>query len=492
MEHTADSNGPRAGYGRTLRIISVLGGASVISVALGVIKVKVAALILGPGGIAIIALLQNAIGVATTLGDAGMRQSGAREISRELASEASNRVRLTVSTLTWMGLGLGLATSLAFFALRHPIARDLLDRPDLADDLGWATFAVAATVIAAALTAMLNGHHRVREITLVTIYSALYSCVISVAAIWLWGRSAIVLFVVSAPILLMAFSLWYVIRMGAMPRLAWPGKRHLALAAKLLKLGVYVMLSAIVLSVAELTVRLAIQRETNLTELGLFSAAWAIGVYYLNFLMVATSTEFFPRLSARFDQSSNRNETINHQIQALCIVAAPVVMGLSAFCPLVLRVMYSASFLAANDLVRLMVIGDVLRLSIYPLGFVLIAASRGPAFFGLKLVEALLFAGLSAVLLPRFGLRGVGFAHIATFGILFAAYALTLGTRLGFRLSLRSLAFIGGLLAVAVALAAVAAQSELGAFVTGGVLLAGWVAVATGMWLKQRAQSKER
>jgi len=477
------------GFGRTLRIISVLGGASVVSLVLGVAKMKVAALMLGPVGIGVIALLQNTIGVATTLGDAGMRQSGAREISRELVTQEPERVRQVVLTLCWLGLSFGLLSSALLFGLRNVIADRLLDRPDLADELGWCTAAVAATVIAAALTAMLNGHHRVREVTLVTIFSALLSCVIAVTAIWLWGSDAISLFVVSAPVVLMLVSLWYVVKIGVLPPLRLPARLHFALARKLLRLGVFVMLSAIALSLSELTVRLAIQRAAGLFELGLFSAAWAIGVYYLNFLMVATYTEFFPRLSATFDQVGERNAAINMQIHVLCIVAAPMVIVLSAFCPWVLRILYSAQFLEATELVRLMVIGDVFRLSIYPLGFVLIAASHGRSFFALKLLEATAFATLSLVLLPLWGLEGVGFAHIATFMLLFGAYCATLSKSLGFRFSLRTAATIAALLATAASLAIIASKSEVGAMVVGGILLAAWAGAAVTIWVKHRRLS---
>jgi O-antigen/teichoic acid export membrane protein len=480
-------NGPAAqGYARTMRVIFVLGGASIVSVVLGVVKMKVAALILGPVGIGIIALLQNAVGVAATLGDAGMRQSGAREISRELVTKQPERVQRVVLTLCWMGLTFGLVSSGLFFLLRDVIADHLLARPDLANDLGWSTAAVAATVIAAALTAMLNGHHRVREITWVTIYSALLSCLISVAAIWLWGRAAIALFVVSAPLLLMLVSLWYVARLGVLPRPTWPSKTHAALSAKLLKLGVFVMLSAIVLSISELAVRLAIQRTTGLFELGLFSAAWTIGVYYLNFLMIATSTEFFPRLSARFDHGGDRNVAINLQIQALCFVAAPVVIILSAFCPWILRIMYSTQFLQATELVRLMIIGDVLRLSVYPMGFVLIAASRGRSFLVLKLMEGGLFVGFAVALLPSMGLKGVGFAHIGTFTILFVSYCAMLRGGLGFRLSLASAAVIATLLAVPVCLAILANVAEMGAALLGTGFLLLWAAGALWAWMKHR------
>jgi O-antigen/teichoic acid export membrane protein len=474
------------GYARTLRIISVLGSVSIISVFLGVLKMKVAALILGPVGIGIIALLQNAVGVAATLGDAGMRQSGAREISRELATKELERVRRVLVTLSWMGIGFACLSSGLFFILRDVIAERLLGRPDLADEIGWSTAAVATTVVAAALTAMLNGHHRVREIGWITINSALLSCLISVAAIWWWGRDAIALFVVSGPLLLMLVSLWYVARAGLLPRLTLPSGLHLALAGKLLKLGVFVMLSAIVLSLSELAVRLAIQRGAGMVELGLFSAAWAIGVYYLNFLMVATSTEFFPRLSASFDDADERNGAINLQIQALCIVAAPVVIILSAFCPWILRIMYSAQFLPATDFVRLMVIGDVLRLSVYPMGFVLIAASRGRSFFALKLAEATLFAGFAAVLLPPLGLKGVGFAHIATFAVIFISYCATLRGGLGFRLSLPSAGAIAALLAMPLCLAILANMTEMGAELLGVGFLLLWAAFALKAWMKHR------
>jgi len=481
---------PKAhGYARTFRIISVLGGASVVSVVLGVIKTKVVALLLGPVGIGVIALLQNAVGVATTMGDAGMRQSGAREISRELVTKEPERVHRVLLTLCWMGLGLGLLSSALFFALRHVIADRLLARPGLAHELGWSSAAVATTVVAGALTAMLNGHHRVREVTYVTIYSALLSCIVSVAAIWLWGSDAIALFVVSAPLLLMLVSLWYVAKIGVLPRLRLPSRLHFALAGKLLKLGVFVMLSAIVLQLSELTVRLAVQHEAGLVALGLFSASWAIGLYYLNFLMVATYTEFFPRLSATFDQVEERNRAINTQVHALCVVAAPMVIVLSAFCPWILRILYSAQFLEADSLVRLMVVGDVLRLSIYPLGFVLIAASRGRSFFALKLIEASAFAGLSVILLPAFGLKGVGYAHVTTFVLLFGAYCATLSKSLGFRFSPRTAVTIAGLLAIAVSLAIIASKSEIGAMITGGFLLIAWAALAAGVWAKERKLS---
>ena len=473
-------------FGRILRTMSLLGSASLVSVFLGVLKMKVAAVVLGPVGIGLIALLQNAVGVAGTIGDMGMRQSGAREISRERVVVENQDVPRVLLTLCCLGLFFAFLASGLFYAFRGAMAGRLLARPDLVDELGWATIAVAATILAAVLTAILNGHHRVREITAVTIHSALLSCILSVAAIWFWRERGIIVFVVSGPLMLMLVSFWYVVRIGALPPLALPSKVHAKLAGRLLQLGVFVMGSAIVLSLSELAVRLAIQRQSGAVELGLFSAAWAIGVYYLNFLMVATSTEFFPRLASRFEETDNRNAAINMQIQAMCFVAAPVVIALSAFCPLIMRLLYSTQFLDATSLVRLMVIGDVLRLAVYPMGFVLLAASHGRSFFLLKLAEGGIFAGLVIVLLPRLGLEGVGVAHIATFAVLFVGYCATLSMSLGFRFSYRSAASIAGLLAIAASLAIIASRGDPGAMAAGGMFLLAWGAAAAMAWAKQR------
>jgi len=462
-------------YHGIFKIISLLGTASVLSVVFGLIRMKFAAVLLGPVGVGIIGLLQNVSGIATTLGDMGMRQSGARAISRARASGDEDGIRRVRETLAWMGIALALVVGSAFFLFRDTIALRLLDQPNLANDVGWLTIGVMATILAASLTAILNGYQRVGEIGRITVMSALLSCIISVAALWLWRDQAILIVVISAPVMLLCYSAWYVVKIGAFPRWVRPAAAHLATGSGMLKLGVYVMASALLLAACEFLVRLSIQRELGMVEVGLFAAAWTIGVYYLNFLMVATSTEFFPRISAGMDDLVVRDAAINLQFQSLCIASVPVVIALTAFCPLVLQILYSKQFVAGTSLVRLMAVGDVFRLSIYPLGFVLLAASHGRTYFLMKLFEGLTFAALSAFLLPRFGLEGVGMAHIVTFTALFLIYQFLLRRCLHFSLSPRSLLSVSTLAVIAIALSALAGLSEMLAALTGSLLMIGWL-----------------
>ncbi len=466
---------PAPSYRGVFKVISLLATASVVSVLFGLLRMKVAAVLLGPVGVGIIGLLQNASGIATTLGDMGMRQSGAREISRYRAAEDFESVGRIRETLAWMAVTLSLIVSLPIFIFRDEIASRLLGLPSLSNNVGWLTVVIIATILAAALTAMLNGFQRVREIGRITILSAVASCIISVGALWLWKDAAIPIVVAAAPMTLLGYSLWYVARIGALPRLTWPNLVHFRAAIGMMKLGVFVMLSAITLSVAEFLVRISIQHELGSVEVGLFTAAWTIGVYYLNFLMVATSTEFFPRICTEMDDVESRNHSINLQLQSMAVASFPIIVALTAFCPLVLSLLYSNQFAGATELLRLMAIGDVFRLAIYPLGFVLLAAAHGRAYFVLKLFEALGFAGLTTVLLPHFLLVAVGAAHIATFAALFLLYQVLLHHYLRFRLTFKTVGVVAALVAIAIALSAVASVNELVAGVVGGVLGIGWI-----------------
>jgi O-antigen/teichoic acid export membrane protein len=471
---------------RILKAIALLGGASVISVLLGLVKMKVAALLLGPVGVGIIGLLQNAVGVATTIGDMGMRQSGARHISRELGETRKESVALAVQTICWMGVLLASFSGLIFFLLRNIVATQLFAQVGLSDDLGWSTLAVIATILAAPLTAILNGHQRVSDIGRLTIWSGLFSCILSVIGLWVWKYDAISIVIVSPPLLLFACALWYVVKLGVLEPPGTLNSRHVALAGQLLRLGVFVMLGAVALSLSELLVRLEINASLGGSELGLFSATWTIGVYYLNFLMIATSSEFFPRLASNFDDAKNRDQAINQQLLALCFVSAPVFIVLSAFAPLVLSILFSSAFVDASELVRQAVIGDVLRLAIYPLGFVLLAANEGRTYFSMKLVEAICFAVTAKLLMPVHGLTGVGLAHIATFALLFASYCVVLSRRTGFRLNRNSMLAIGLLLLGVISLYSLSLVAELAAMLFGGMLLTLWCATALRYAIKHR------
>ena len=73
-------------HGHTLRATSIIGGASLVNIALGLIRMKIAAVVLGPVGVGTLGLLQNLLNAAATLSGLNLGVAGARQI---VASESS-------------------------------------------------------------------------------------------------------------------------------------------------------------------------------------------------------------------------------------------------------------------------------------------------------------------------------------------------------------------------------------------------------------------
>jgi O-antigen/teichoic acid export membrane protein len=477
IRHLAKLFRTDTGYSRILAVMSLLGGASVLSALLGLIKMKAAALVLGPVGVGLIGLLQNATGLMSILGDMGIRQSGAREIARTASGDPREYATVRHS-LAWMSWLLAGGAAGIFIAVANPVATHLLGDARLAVDLRWLSIAVATTVLASAHTAVLNGHQKVRQIANVTVLAALLSCLISIAALLYWGQAAVVPIIISAPI--SNFILYWFFGRRILYKKDWrPATRTVvALSGSLLRLGVFVMLSAILLSCSEFAVRWLLQREFGLFSVGLFTAAWTLSTYYVNFLMLATSTEFFPRISRSIREKENINLMITNQLNATLLISFPIFIIAVAAAPLLLTTFYSNAFYEAAQLLQYIVIGDILRLMVYPMGFCLLAHSSGRTYFLAKLIEAVGFVSLSAILVSQHGLVGVGYAHFINFAFLFVFYVFALKIRMNY---VPTWPCIRNLLAILISVAIIAQAatlSEGAALITGISTLLMWSVVA--------------
>ena len=66
---------------QVFRSSAVIGGSSAINMIIGIVKVKVLAVLLGPAGIGLMGLYQNIMGMAATLAGCGIGSSGVRQVA---------------------------------------------------------------------------------------------------------------------------------------------------------------------------------------------------------------------------------------------------------------------------------------------------------------------------------------------------------------------------------------------------------------------------
>ena len=102
------------------RSSAIIGGATVINIVIGIVKVKVLAVLLGPAGVGLMGLYQNIIGLASTLAGCGLDSSGVRQLAASADEEATLAI---VRRALWRAnLVLGLAGMALLWLLREPVA----------------------------------------------------------------------------------------------------------------------------------------------------------------------------------------------------------------------------------------------------------------------------------------------------------------------------------------------------------------------------------
>lgn len=447
----------RKSYRQILRSTSIIGGASVINILVGLVRIKVAAVLLGPAGVGLIGLLTSLAGTASTIAGLGIGNVGTRQIAKANGLDNVDAMAAARRALFWGTLALAVLGSAIFWAFRGVLALRLLGDASLSTEVGWLALVVGFTVAAASQSALLNGMRRIGDMAKVSVLSALLSTLFGVGALLIWGRSGLIVFVAATPLASFVLGHIYAARIPKIISSPTPLPELSRQWSVLARLGIAFMIAGVAGMLGQLLVRTLVQKQLGLDALGYFQAATTISITYIGFVLTAMGTDYYPRLTAAIDDHSAVNRMVNEQTEIALLLAAPILAAMMGFAPWVIELLYASSFYPATAVLRWQVLGDVLKICSWPLGFIILAAGDGRTFMLTESVAVGVFVLLTWILLPFQGVVATGLAFLGMYLVyLPLVYALA-RRRTGFRWSNRVLVQVSVLL-----------------FVLSIVMLAGW------------------
>lgn len=403
-------------YRTILRSSAIMGSASVANIVIGLVRMKVAAVLLGPAGIGLIGLLQNMMAVASTLAGLGLGTAGTRQIAE--ASDDAEAVAVARRALFWATLALGFLGAGAFFLLRGELAVRVAGDAAFGPSIGWLALGVALTVASASQGALLQGMRRIGDLARLQITSAALSTAMGIAILFAWGEDGVVPFVIAAPLASFVLGHWYVSRLGR-PLGGLPNLRLLAAQwRELARIGMAFMVGGLVVSLGFLAVRSLVQQRLGAVDLGHYQAAWAISMTYLGFVLTAMATDYYPRLTATIGDHEAATRLVNEQTEVALLLGGPALVGMMALAPLVVRVLYTPEFTVSADILRWQILGDALKIASWPLGFVMLATGASKTYMLAETTAIVVFVLGVWAGLPFFGIEATGIAFL----IMYAAY----------------------------------------------------------------------
>ncbi|MDP1872158.1 MAG: O-antigen translocase [Gallionella sp.] len=419
-------NPPVAAYRNILKTTSIIGGSSAINIAIGIIKVKVLAVLLGPAGVGLLGLYLNIMGMASSLAGCGLGVSGVRQLAAASGEEAT--LDIVRRTLWLANLILGFTGMLFLWLLREPVSQSIFGDIDHANNVGWLGIGVMLTLIAGSQTALLQGLRRIGDLARVNIISSVLGAISGILLVYWLGEHGVLWFVLTAPAISILVASYYAARLPR-PKSAHDWRVINQQWQAMLKLGIPFMMTGLLGFATQLTARTMIQRELGLEATGYFHAAWAISMTYIGLVLSAMGADYYPRLTAVIKNHPLVRKMVNEQAEMSLLLAGPILLCMITFAPWVIHLLYAESFAPATEVLRWQVLGDVFKVASWPIGFILLAQGRGVVFILAELIWSAVYLGVIFLGGQGWGLvvAGVGFwiAYLIYFGLI---------AMLGFRL----------------------------------------------------------
>lgn len=377
---------------------------------------KVAAVLLGAGGIGLAGLYTNLIQTAAAMASLGIGSAGTRQIAHANATGGEIAVSRTRLALFWGAVVLAIAGAISFWVLSGWIARTLLADESRAGDVAWLSIGVALTVGSASQSALLVGMRRIGDLARISLGAGVIGSALGVLALWLWGPRGLIIMVLIAPAVTFLLGHSYTARLA-------PPCRPTSFSEvaqewlSIVQLGLPLMLSGVVTMLGQLAVRILVQRELGPVALGQFQAAWTIGVAYLGFVLGAMGSDYYPRLTASIHDAAQATRLVNEQTEVALLLCAPILLGMLGIAPWVIPLLYSADFTPAVEVVRWQLMADVFKVMGWPLAFVIAAQGGGKTFLATESFAAGVFVIGVFFGLPLFGITGTGVALLALYSL---------------------------------------------------------------------------
>ena len=399
-----------------LRRTAIVGSSSIISVLVGIVSAKVLALAVGPIGIGYLDLLQKFLGFVVIPASLGMGpvlvKHGAPLWG---AGRHADFLRIRLAALLSAGLG-AVVLAAAIALLRSVVVQAVFAGVVGSQAMLWVAFALIFTVQSNILKSAFSARQEIRLLSSANVAGSMTMAIALVVVILRLGIDAVPL-----AVFIGAIGTWAVTLVVGnwSPKSTQPRFVHKvsSLASQmwgLMKDGSSYALSSLAGSGATMAVPFVVLWALSATDVGYYRAAAAISVGYLGILLRAMSQEYFPRVAAAIGDSEMLERTLGDQHRLLMLVGYPVVLITLGLAPILVPLLFDASFAPAIGLLQLQLIGDVPKLTSWSYSFVLLARS-GTRYMIAETVAGVTLVAGSWVFSRMFGLYGIGIGYLITY-----------------------------------------------------------------------------
>lgn len=428
-----------------LKSTSITGGTQIVSILLGIGKIKIIAIILGPVGVGLVGIYQSIIDIVKTTTSLGISFSAVREIaSAAVTGDEEVIAKATIVLRRWSFVTgiLGMIITLCFC---KQLSKYAFGDYEHTFEIALLSLGLFAISISAGQLALLQGLRKISVLAKVTIFGTFSGLIITLPLYWIYTTTAIVPSFLIASFVSLFFS-WIYVRKNKIKALSISLKETFTAGTEMIKLG----LSSVVASFIEVgsmfLIRAFIGEKLGMSAVGEFVAAWTISTIYLTTITSAMGADYYPRLCSCQDDKPRMNKMINEQSRIALLLASPIIIGLICFVHIAVNIFYSRGFTGAVTILNWQLLGDFFKILAWPISYAFVARGKGLVIISTSLVWFLLYIIIVRTYWDLWGLEITGIGFTLCYIVYFIILAIMAYYSIGFKFSSLNLKIIAGFL----------------------------------------------
>lgn len=388
------------------------GIAVVIKLVCSIFLNKLLAIYVGPAGYALIGQFQNVIAIIVSLAG-GVLSNG---VTKATAEYFDNEVRQYAvwKTAVRLSLIVSIFASIIILFASKWLSSFFLHSNAMSSIFVWLALTLPAMTINNLLIAILNGKKDIHSLVATNIAGSFVNILITGSLAFKFGMyGALVAFTINAAVALFTTGL-------IVSRLPWLkmhylwGKIDSSVLRELSGFAMMGLTSALTLPVSYILIRDHLVQKLGLVAAGYWQALTGISGIFLLLVTSTLSVYYLPRLAEIRTAFELKEEIIKlyRLVLPVVIVGALLIYILRDF---IIRMLFTPDFLPMSELFFWQLSGDILKISSWILGYVLVGRSMTKVFIITEVTYSILLVLFSKLFIERVGLLGAPFAYSVSY-----------------------------------------------------------------------------
>lgn len=421
----------KTAYRSIFKATSLFGGVKIFEIIISILKSKIVAILIGPAGVGFNGLLASGISLIQSATQFGLGQSAVRDVSESYGSGNQERINRTITALrklVWITGLLGMLCMIVF--------SPLLSKSSFGNyDYIWAFVCISVVLLCHQLTAgqsaLLQGTRKLKLLAKSSIIGQIIGFIVCIPMYYFWGMKGVIPVVIIGAFTSLTLS-WHFARKVEYKPIPMTFKEVLKEGGSMLKLGIAMSLSSILVALTSYLLRSFISNRGGLEEVGLFQAGFAIMTSYVGLVFSAMATDYFPRLSSVNKDNEKCRALMNQQGEIGILILAPLMVICVIFIQLIVWILYSDKFLASTGYICWAAAGMLFKMGSWAVSFIFVAKGETKIFMVNETVTNIYSLGFQVLGYWLMGLEGVGIGFSLSFLVYFVQVYVLAHKRYGF------------------------------------------------------------